>query len=178
MNEERTGKCLRQVEHIRGHLCHRNSIKVNQVMVATVKLSKWWLQLIRGTLGSGTSLLAATLYQGHLDRNHKLSNIVSIEIYILHMQVLLECCYIWMESSRWENWNHLFCRKVSFYTASHCQFWGVGPGMKQTYLYMWYPLLQYSIATNVHIHIYSIVKKNLQVPTITINYTYLHTPEW
>jgi hypothetical protein len=38
------------------------------------------------------------------------------------MQVLLECCYIWMESSRWENWNHLFCRKVSFLTAPHCQF--------------------------------------------------------
>jgi hypothetical protein len=40
MNEERTGKCLRQVEHIRGHLWHRYSIAVNQVMVATVKLSK------------------------------------------------------------------------------------------------------------------------------------------
>jgi hypothetical protein len=25
MNEERTGKCLRQVEHIRGHLWHRYS---------------------------------------------------------------------------------------------------------------------------------------------------------
>ena len=37
MNEELTGKCLRQVEHIRGHLCHRYSITVNQVMVATVK---------------------------------------------------------------------------------------------------------------------------------------------
>jgi hypothetical protein len=28
MNEERTGKCLRQVEHIRGHLWHRYSITV------------------------------------------------------------------------------------------------------------------------------------------------------
>ena len=27
------------------HLWHRYSITVNQVMVATVKLSKWWLQL-------------------------------------------------------------------------------------------------------------------------------------
>jgi hypothetical protein len=27
-------------------------------------------------------------------RNHKLWNIVSTERYILHMQVLLECCYI------------------------------------------------------------------------------------
>jgi hypothetical protein len=37
-------------------------------------------------------LLAATLYQGNPDRNHKLWNIVSTERYILHMQVLLECC--------------------------------------------------------------------------------------
>jgi hypothetical protein len=37
------------------------------------------------------------------------------------MQVLLECCYIWMESSQWEIWNRLFCRKVSFLTAPHCQ---------------------------------------------------------
>jgi hypothetical protein len=45
VNEERTGKCLRQVEHIRGHLWHRYSITVNQVMVGTVKFPKWWLQL-------------------------------------------------------------------------------------------------------------------------------------
>jgi hypothetical protein len=45
MNEERTGKCLRQVEHNRGHLWHRYSIAVNQVMVVTVTFSKWWLQL-------------------------------------------------------------------------------------------------------------------------------------
>ena len=44
MNEERTGKCLRQVEHIRGHLWHRHSIAVNQVMVATVKPSKCWFE--------------------------------------------------------------------------------------------------------------------------------------
>jgi hypothetical protein len=39
MNEERAEKCL-QVEHIRGHLWHKYSIAVNQVMVAIVKLSK------------------------------------------------------------------------------------------------------------------------------------------
>jgi hypothetical protein len=39
MNEERTGKCLRQMKYIRGHLWHRYSITVNHVMVATVKLS-------------------------------------------------------------------------------------------------------------------------------------------
>ena len=31
MNEEKTEKCLRQLEHIRGHLRHRYSIAVNQV---------------------------------------------------------------------------------------------------------------------------------------------------
>jgi hypothetical protein len=50
--------------------------------------------LPKGTLGSVVSLLAATLYQRNPDRNHKLWNIVSSERYILHMQVLLECCYI------------------------------------------------------------------------------------
>jgi hypothetical protein len=35
MNEEGTGKCLLQVEHIRGHLQHSYSIAVNQVVVAT-----------------------------------------------------------------------------------------------------------------------------------------------
>ena len=46
---------------------------------------------LRGPLGSVASLLAATLYQGNPDSNHKLYNIVSTERYILHMQVLLEC---------------------------------------------------------------------------------------
>jgi hypothetical protein len=41
MNEERTGKCLRQMEHISGHLWHGYSIPVNQVVVATVRLSNW-----------------------------------------------------------------------------------------------------------------------------------------
>ena len=30
------------VEHMRGHLWHRYAIAVNQVVVATVQLSKWW----------------------------------------------------------------------------------------------------------------------------------------
>jgi hypothetical protein len=48
----------------------------------------------RGTLGSVASLLAAALYQGNADRNHTTWNIVSTEKYILHMQVMLEYCYI------------------------------------------------------------------------------------
>jgi len=34
------------------------------------------------------------------NRNHKLWNIGSSERYILDMQVLLECCYLLMESSQ------------------------------------------------------------------------------
>jgi hypothetical protein len=39
MNEERTGKCLRQTEHCRGHLWHRYSM----VMVVTSICSIWIL---------------------------------------------------------------------------------------------------------------------------------------
>ena len=45
MNEERTGKWLRQVEHIHGHMWHRYSITVNQVMVATVKKINYLLKV-------------------------------------------------------------------------------------------------------------------------------------
>jgi hypothetical protein len=45
--------------------------------------------LPKGTLVSEASLLAATLYQGNPERNHKLWNIISSERYILHMQVML-----------------------------------------------------------------------------------------
>ena len=34
------------------------------------------------------------------------------------------------------------CRKVSLLTYPHCQFRVVGQCMKQTYLYLWYPLFQ------------------------------------
>jgi hypothetical protein len=38
--------------------------------------------------------------------------------------------------------NPPFCRKVSFLTTPHCQFRGLGQGMKLSYLYLWYPLFQ------------------------------------
>ena len=41
--------------------------------------------LTNGNIGSVASLLAATLYQGNPDRNHKLWNIVSTKRYILYM---------------------------------------------------------------------------------------------
>jgi hypothetical protein len=75
-----------------GQPSHDGDRKILEVMTST---------LPKGTLGSVASFLAATLYQGNPDRNHKVWNIVSFERYILHMQVLLDCCY--MESSQWEN---------------------------------------------------------------------------
>jgi hypothetical protein len=67
-------------------LWHRYSLTVNQVMMTTVKHLKWWL----GPLGSVAFLLAATLYHGNHDRNHKLWNIGKLRDNILHMEVLLE----------------------------------------------------------------------------------------
>jgi hypothetical protein len=61
-----------------------------------------------------SSLLATILYHGNPDWKHKFWNIVSTERYILHIQVLLEYCYIWMESSEWKNCNHLFYHRRGF----------------------------------------------------------------
>jgi hypothetical protein len=47
---------------------HGGDREIFEVMTST---------LPKGTLGSVASLLAATLYQGNPDRNHKLWNIVS-----------------------------------------------------------------------------------------------------
>ena len=44
--------------------------------------------------GSVAALLSATSHQGNPDRKFKLWNIVLTERYILHIQVLLEFCYI------------------------------------------------------------------------------------
>ena len=54
------------------------------------------------------------------------------EKYVLHMQVLLEYCCIYMENSIWENLNNIFCRNVSFFTGTHCDYGVYILGMKQT----------------------------------------------
>ena len=59
--------------------------------------SHWQTLMSRGRLGSVSSLLAANLYQGNRDRNHKRRNIVSSERYLFYMQVLLACCYIFFK---------------------------------------------------------------------------------
>jgi hypothetical protein len=56
-----------------GQTSHGGDHSIFKVMTST---------LPRGTLGSVASLLAAILYQGKLDMNHKLCNIVSTERYI------------------------------------------------------------------------------------------------
>ena len=94
MNEERTGKYLQQVEHIRGHLWHRYSITVDQVLWRPWNFLSDDFNLTRITLSNVAYLLAATLYQGNIDRNHKLCNIVSTDLYLHHMEMLLEYCYI------------------------------------------------------------------------------------
>ena len=77
-----------------GQPCHGGDRKTFEVMTSTLPI---------GSLGLVASMIAATLYQGNPDRNHKLWNIGSTERYLLHMQELLECCYIKIESSQWEN---------------------------------------------------------------------------
>jgi hypothetical protein len=60
-------------------------VRVTQSLVLYV-----WVMtstLPKRILGSVASLLAATLYQGNHDRNHKLWNILSSERYILHIEI-------------------------------------------------------------------------------------------
>jgi hypothetical protein len=58
-------------------------------------------------------MLTATLYLGNHDKNN-----------------------IKIESSQWDNRNHLFL------TSPLCQFLCVGQGMEQTWLYLWYHFFQ------------------------------------
>jgi hypothetical protein len=68
-----------------GQPSHGGDRKIFEVMTST---------LPKGTLSSVASLLAATLYQGNPDRNHKLWNIVSPERDI-PAGMLLHTMYKW-----------------------------------------------------------------------------------
>jgi hypothetical protein len=62
-----TGKCLRQVEHIRGHLWHIYCIAINQVIVATASPS--WLGIDTSNqdfLDRGLLLTRKLLHHGFL----------------------------------------------------------------------------------------------------------------
>ena len=83
------------------------------------------------SLGSLASLLAGTLY-------NRIPDILR-DIYSI-----CRCCwnvatYKW--NSQRENLNNIFCRKVSFLIAPHCQIRCVGQGMKQAYMYPSYLLI-------------------------------------
>ena len=86
MNEERIGKCLRQVEHIRCHLWHRYSITVNQVMVATIILSKllvslMYVQLVCVCVWADLKCLTLfnkSLQQSKYPSNWKIAHVIAI----------------------------------------------------------------------------------------------------
>jgi hypothetical protein len=114
MNGVRIGKFLRQVQHIHGHLWHRYFATVNQVMLTTVKLSKWWLQLKQPSV---TEILIGTT-----------SSVISDQLGNIY--VISWCCWN-VATNKWKNWSHLFCRNVLFLTGAHCQFRGVGQGVSR-----------------------------------------------
>ena len=141
MNEERTGKCLRQVKHTHGHLWHKYSITVNQVMVVTVQLSKWWHFNLTNRNPSFSSVVVSS---------NPLSRTYWYEPQALQQRdiySICRCCwnvatYKWKVHDGKIEIISSFSRKVASLTAPHCRFWGVGQGMKQRYLYLWYPLFQ------------------------------------
>ena len=63
--------------------------------------------------------------------------------YRIHWEIYTPFAHV--ATYKWENWNHLFCRNVSLLTALHCQLWGWGQGMKQNYLYLWYPFFELNV---------------------------------
>ena len=91
---------------LNGQLCHGGDRNIFEVMNSNLQ---------KGTLGSVASLLVATLDQQNPVRNHRLWNIISTETY------------------KWKVHNGkieiISFDVVSFLTAPHCQFRGVGECM-------------------------------------------------
>jgi hypothetical protein len=98
MNEERSGKCYdkwnisvvicdtNMIFH-NGQPSHGGNCKTFEVMTSTLPI---------GTLGSAAFLLAATLYQGNPDMNHKLWNIISKGRYKCMYNIytcICRCCW-------------------------------------------------------------------------------------
>ena len=132
MNEERTGKCLRQVEHIRGHLGHKYSIAVNQVMVTTVKFRSDDQQLPCQQQPSIKEMLIGITSSG-------------ISYHLRDIYSICRCC--WNDATyKWKVHNGkikiisfvVMFQNMSTMSISKC----ISQGMKQTQLYLWYPLFQ------------------------------------
>jgi len=95
-NKERTGLWLQQKEHIRGHLWHRCSVSLNQVMGATWMTSTWSL----GTLDFVASLIVATLYQGMIRTiSSEISDQVSDNNHRHPVQALYEVVFTTLKQS-------------------------------------------------------------------------------
>jgi hypothetical protein len=86
-------------------------------------------------------VMTSTLPKGTLDSVASLLGTTSsgISYHLRDIYSICRCCWN-VATYKWKV--HLFCRKVSFLTDPHCRFRGLGQGMKQTYLYLWYPLFQ------------------------------------
>jgi hypothetical protein len=92
----------------------------------------------RGTIGSVVSLLAATLYQILIETTSS-----GISYQLRDIYFICRCCWT-IATYEWKAYNGKieiipFVAKFQFLTTSHCQFRGVGQGMKQTYRYLWTP---------------------------------------
>ena len=102
----RYNQMLRTHKQFLLHLCAHD-----ELLLLQTRKSQWRPQNFRsddfnlsnGNNFSGTSWLAATVHKGNHGRIHLLWNIVSIQRYILHIQVLLQWCYILMEFSQLES---------------------------------------------------------------------------
>ena len=106
-----------------GQLSDGGDRKTFEVMTSTKPKEKF---------GSVAPLLAATIYQGNPDRNHKLWNIVSTEKYILHM---LKYC------QKWHNTpiiNHSPNPHVHVYTVYRC----LGKIIDSSYYHFFCPIPQ------------------------------------
>ena len=78
-----------------------------------------------------------------------------------------------MKNSQWENLNHLFCFKGLFLTKN---LRGVGQGLEQTYLYLWYSLFQwdkYNVrAVTIYDYLQYTISDNIRLSTIYNQWQY------
>jgi hypothetical protein len=104
------------MEHTHGHLWHRYSITFNHITVVDFNFP------IVNFLFICSNIPAASTYV----------------VYISQLIRYSRTCGVYQDCLG----RSILCRIFSFFIAPHCQVRGVGHGIKQTYLYMWYPLFQ------------------------------------
>jgi hypothetical protein len=115
MNEQRARKCLRQVEHIWGHLWHKYSVTVNQVMVKPVKCLEM-ISIFVNFPFICSNIPAVPAYRVYISQLIQYSRACG-SYHDFHDRGLLLTRKLLNQGFLLENWNHLFCRKVSFLTV-------------------------------------------------------------